>query len=813
LKTALLLTCCLLFLPLSGTLRLSGPRVRAPSLDASSQRSETRARLRVQLRRSGDAFRAGDYERATGIARNGFQGSLTAREPALAAQFLGNVGGVQFARHQFENSLRTYLRAHELALGAGDHSTAAALTANIASLYSELGELDAAAEWLERSAAGLAGAEGAAHLPKVEVQLATIRARQNRLEDAMALFARAIDAADRAGDLPLYAVAWSRIGEEYLRRGDLVRAEPALLESFRIRKLHRLPLDGSYLNLGKLRLEQGDLQAAGVLLDRAEELARLPRGLMPTWDIYLARGRVRQAQGGLEEALADFRIAVRLARAWRWSAPPDDATRIGTEGILQQVYSALADAGNRLYLRTRDPRLLAETLEAAEENRAASLRAILAGPRRRVELPPAYWAAIGRLQQAEVEALRRGDAAGESAVRDARAEVVRLTAGQGPEARPERPGALRQARRSLDSGTAVLVFQLGAAGSWLWAVDAAGMALYPLAPAGEIAAAVDSWSRDTRADAPGAAAGGERLYSLLFGKLEERFRRKPRWLVALDAGLFRAPLATLPDGLAEHRPYLAESHSLQVIPALAMLGEAAPARTDAGWFVGVGDPIYNTADPRYPRLPAASGPAPSSLLASSGPSGALPLPRLVSSRAEIEACARAWDGAGTLLLTGAEASTARVREALWREPAVLHIAAHVAQSAQPAGYGVTVLSLGSDGATDVITPFEVARWRMPGGLVVLSGCASAAGASLPGTGLLGLTRAWLAAGAGHVVASHWATPDDSGALFLSFYRHLRNAPQAGVAVALQQAQRDMIAGGGWRSEPRYWGAYFVIGGP
>ena len=102
---------------------------------------------------------------------------------------------------------------------------------------------------------------------------------------------------------------------------------------------------------------------------------------------------------------------------------------------------------------------------------------------------------------------------------------------------------------------------------------------------------------------------------------------------------------------------------------------------------------------------------------------------------------------------------------------------------------------------------------MPGGLVVLSGCASAAGASLPGTGLLGLTRAWLAAGASHVVASHWATPDDSGALFLSFYHHLRNAPHAGVAVALQQAQRDMIAGGGWRSEPRYWGGYFAIGGP
>jgi CHAT domain-containing protein len=76
---------------------------------------------------------------------------------------------------------------------------------------------------------------------------------------------------------------------------------------------------------------------------------------------------------------------------------------------------------------------------------------------------------------------------------------------------------------------------------------------------------------------------------------------------------------------------------------------------------------------------------------------------------------------------------------------------------------------------------------------------------------MGLTRACQAAGAQAVVASRWPTPDDSGALFLSFYRFLRAAPQAGPAVALQRAQIEMLQSRSWRSNPLYWGAYFVTG--
>ena len=166
-----------------------------------------------------------------------------------------------------------------------------------------------------------------------------------------------------------------------------------------------------------------------MLLDRAVELAAAPQGLMPTWDIYHYRGRVRLKQGRLREALDDLRIALRLARAWRWSAPPDEASRIGNEGWLDQVYSAFIEAGNRLYFETGDAALIRETFEAAEENRASSLRALFKERQAQIaDLPPSYWEATAGLQRAEIAALRSADTAAQLAVQAARAELAVMEA-------------------------------------------------------------------------------------------------------------------------------------------------------------------------------------------------------------------------------------------------------------------------------------------------------------------------------------------------------------------------------------------------
>jgi CHAT domain-containing protein len=753
------------------------------------------------LREGGELFRAGRYREAQDKFESLRQTAQRTHVDDLAARATGNVGGCQLALHQYQPALRSFLEARRLAESAGDTSAAAASDANIASLYSAMGELDAAAQWMEGTLARLSDEDRRQQMPKLLIQMATLRARQDRMPEALGLFREGLDGADRAADLELYAIGWNRLGEEFLKRGERADAERALLEAYRVRKLHHLALDTSYRNLGRLRLEQGDLASASALLDRAAELAARPQGPIPTWDIYHYRGRVRLAQGRLREALEDLRIAVRLARAWRWSAPPGEAARVGVEGWLEQVHSALVETGNRLYLETRDPALIRETFEAAEENRANSLRALVSGrgATATADLPAPYWETLVRLQRAEVEALRNKNPRAEEAVRATRAELIRMEASADPASDPLPLGLLERARAALASDSALLSFHLGDSISWLWALDRAGIVLYALPPRKQIESQAAAAASAIREDSTDAAQASASLYRTLFGPLAPRFQQKARWLLALDVGLFDVPVAALLEDAGPPPVYVAERHITQFIPGAGYWVESA-ARTAprlSPVFLGVGDPIYNTADPRLPGRPPTDAPT-------------LLLPRLVASGAELEACARAWGGEH-ILLEGAEASRRNLAEQLRRNPAAVHFATHVLESSERSAYGLIALSLTNRGETELLPPVEIAHWRIQAGLVVLSGCHSAAGAALPGTGLLGLTRAWLTAGARAVVSSRWNTPDENGALFSALYRNLRAQPRADPAQALRAAQLDMIHSAGWRARPRYWGAYFMVG--
>jgi hypothetical protein len=526
------------------------------------------------------------------------------------------------------------------------------------------------------------------------------------------------------------------------------------------------------------------------------------------------------AQGRLREALGDLRIAVGLARDWRWNAPRDDASRMGTEGWLELVHSALVEAGNRLYLETREPALIRETFEAVEENRASSLRAVFSRGRRADPsmLPPAYWETLTRLQRAEVQALRAGDAGSREAVAGVRAELVRMELALGPAVAPLPSSLLERSRQALDDDSVLLSFQLGDRISWLWALDRRGLALYALPARAEVESQSQAAAQAIREDAGPGGDAPARLWRTLFGQLATRFQRKTRWLVALDRGStlmdsqnrftagglpFEAPLAALEDSSRQPPAYLAERHAIEIIPGAGYWLEAGSRTREppAPLFVGVGDPIYNTADPRLPPLPPGARPA-------SKPT--LMLPRLVGSGAELDACARSWSGE-RVLLTGAAASRAGLAEQLRRNPAVVHLATHVLESSERPSYGLIALSLTPRRESELLPPYEIAGWRTNAGLVVLSGCHSAGGAQLPGTGLLGLTRAWLMAGARSVIGSNWDTPDESGALFGALYRNLSGERGNSPAAALRAAQLEMIRSRGWRARPSYWGAYFVVG--
>ena len=250
-----------------------------------------------------------------------------------------------------------------------------------------------------------------------------------------------------------------------------------------------------------------------------------------------------------------------------------------------------------------------------------------------------------------------------------------------------------------------------------------------------------------------------------------------------------------------------ERHAIRLTPGIwALTGQAAPPAD--GPFVAVGDPIYNRADARWQRSAAPE------TLSAKLPSRPMELARLMGSAREVEACANIWRSHGyrPLVLEGASASREMIEAALRQNPAVLHIAAHVLLPAGPAASGAIALTLQPKGQVELLTASDVASVKTEAGVVVIDGCNSGGAASLPGTGLMGLTRAWLGAGAHAVIVTRWAAPDqDEGNLFRSFYERLAGSDgHPSFARLLQEAQIEAIHAGGRRAQPSYWASYLCV---
>ena len=112
---------------------------------------------------------------------------MNAHTPREAARALANIGACQFALHRYRPALQSFLDAYHQAVAVNDRSAAAGMDVNIASLYTELGELDAAAEWIQGTIKRLNSTDRII-LPKILIQLATLRARQDRMPEARQLF-------------------------------------------------------------------------------------------------------------------------------------------------------------------------------------------------------------------------------------------------------------------------------------------------------------------------------------------------------------------------------------------------------------------------------------------------------------------------------------------------------------------------------------------------------------------------------------------------------------------------------------------------
>ena len=109
----------------------------------------------------------------------------------------------------------------------------------------------------------------------------------------------------------------------------------------------------------------------------------------------------------------------------------------------------------------------------------------------------------------------------------------------------------------------------------------------------------------------------------------------------------------------------------------------------------------------------------------------------------------------------------------------------------------------------IMTMSDVQAANLRARLVVLSCCHSGRGRISKGEGVVGIARAFLAAGARSVLVSLWAIDDEATMVFMkSFYQHLREGKTASAAI--HQSMKSLRESEKF-SEMRYWAPFQLIG--
>lgn len=275
------------------------------------------------------------------------------------------------------------------------------------------------------------------------------------------------------------------------------------------------------------------------------------------------------------------------------------------------------------------------------------------------------------------------------------------------------------------------------------------------------------------------------LYELLITPIADLLPQEPNSAIILvpQAELFLIPFAALLDTTGEP---LIRRYTIQVTPslqALSLLLKQAPRSSARPLIVG---------NPTMPAI-ATKPLEPPTLLT--------PLPG-----AEMEANSIAQLLQTTPFL-GDTATESRITQHL-PGAQIVHLATHGILdeirfwSATPGA-----IALAPDEQADgLLTPNEILALSLQAELIVLSACNTGLG-RLTGDGVVGLSRAFLGAGAKSAIVSLWAVPDQPTAFLMSeFYREWQQSQNK--AQALQQA---MLKTREQYPNPQDWAGFFLVG--
>jgi CHAT domain-containing protein len=566
-------------------------------------------------------------------------------------------------------------------------------------------------------------------------------------------------------------------------------------------------------------------------------------------------GRLDDARTSVETAMAAFETV-----RGRVTTAETSATYLGRH---QDVYALAIDVLMRLHGQQGQAGFDARALQVSERARARGLLDMLnegnADLRRGVDASliererqlarlldakaDRLFAAQAARTQGESEALAKDTQTLEAEYEEVRARIRASSPEYSALTQPQPLDAETIRRDVLDDDTTLVEYALGPDASYVWVLDRHSLTTYRLAPSAEIERAgreayelVTSRAKNVPRETPAARAQRlavsdsalpaalRRVSDLVLAPIAA-FPITTRLLVVADGALQYLPFEMLPaPRRAQARP-LVDDFEITSLPSASTLAvhraqlahRPAPTRGVAVFA----DPVFDASDARLRRTalasaaPAAAEAQPRLLTQADDPAapGFGSIARLPFTDDEAKAILAAAQGRQNFAAIGFDANKAAAVDAGLGTYRYLHFATHgFLDTARPSLSAIALSLVGRDGAAQegFLRAHELYNLSLSADLVVLSACETGLGKEIRGEGLIGLTRAFMYAGAARVIVSLWSVSDRATASLMGrLYREmLRNGRTP--SASLRAAQLAL------RSDPRYqhpyyWAAFTIQG--
>jgi len=579
----------------------------------------------------------------------------------------------------------------------------------------------------------------------------------------------------RAGDV-IDELSWlTNAGYVYAQEGDLARARESYLSAYDLAASisGREDIYNALRALALVSIDSGDLNAANKYSDEAIAMARADKNREDELYPLLVKGLVASAAHDLEEGERMFREVEgdpKATASLKWRAEHalahlyQDEKRPDQAGREFQTALATFEAA-RSSLRRNDSRL-------PFSNNASRI----------YDDYIHFLVAQGKTN----DALRWADYS--------RGRTLAEGLGLLPQAASTEPPQLNAQDIARRAGATVLFYWMGEQSSYLWAITANKTAWFPLPAAAEIEAAAERYHKALQGpqDVFGSAnEDGSLLYRTLIAPARELLPKDAKVIIIPDGKLNNLNFETLlVDDPALH--YWIEDATVVTASSLRLLAaphagsesrHAAKENRDRRLLL-LGNAV--SASPEYPELPNAS--------------------------VEMTSVEKHFPSAQQRVFQRDQATPGAYLASSPEKFFYIHFVAHgMASRLSPLDSAIILSKSGADNESFKLYARDIIQHPVSAELVTISACYGAGTRAYAGEGLVGLSWAFLRAGARNVIAALWDASDVSSAQLMDkFYDELNRGRSSDAA--LRAAKLSLLHSGSAFRKPLYWAPFQLYAG-